>query len=182
VTEVTGETEEIATAGRDARAGEEDETATAKRLTEQKSQRKGAKTQRRKEETRTISTGARRKKQTSLKIKANKTAVKLSRAAARWGLRASVASLFEDGEDVVFTEDQVLLIFDLDLVAGVLAEQHAVTARYFWSYPSTVFENLSLADGNDLALLGLFLGCIRNDDAALLGLFRLDPLHQDAIM
>jgi hypothetical protein len=45
VTEVTGETEEIATAGRDARAGEEDETATAKRLTEQKSQRKDAEAQ-----------------------------------------------------------------------------------------------------------------------------------------
>ena len=36
------------------------------------------------------------------------------------------SSLLEHGEDVVLAHDQVLLAVDLDLGAGVLAEQHAV--------------------------------------------------------
>ena len=44
-----------------------------------------------------------------------------------------------------------------------------------------VLGHLAFADRDDLALLGLFLGGIGNDDPALGLLLFLDPLHQNAI-
>ena len=42
--------------------------------------------------------------------------------------------------------------------------------------------NLAVADGFHLALLGLLLGRVRDDDPALLDLFLLEPLHQKPIV
>src|SRR5207249_3098021 len=62
------------------------------------------------------------------------------------------SSALDHAEDVLLAHDQMLFAVDLDLGAGVLAEQHGVA-------------HFSLAGGNDLALLGFFLGGVGDDDA-----------------
>src|SRR5207253_7928772 len=43
-------------------------------------------------------------------------------------------------------------------------------------------SDLAVAHGDDLALLGLFLRRVGNDDPALFDFFLLEPLHQKAIV
>ena len=45
-----------------------------------------------------------------------------------------------------------------------------------------VLVGLAVADGNDLALLGLFLGGVGDDDAADFLFFFLNALHEDAVV
>src|SRR5207245_11616388 len=82
-----------------------------------------------------------------------------------------------DGEDVLLGHDQVLGLVELDLAPRVLGIDHAV--------PDLDVEGLALAggldeapvaDGLDQALLGLLLGRVGKDDAALGLLLPLDRL------
>src|SRR5213596_251854 len=73
-----------------------------------------------------------------------------------------VVGLFEDGEDVLLAQDQVLLVVEVDLLALV--------------------GHLAVAGGDDLALLGLLLRGVRDDDAALLHFLLFEPLDEDAVM
>ena len=50
-------------------------------------------------------------------------------------------------------------------LAGILAEQHAVTDFHVEREQSAVFENFAVADGENLALIRLFGSCIGDDDA-----------------
>ena len=70
-------------------------------------------------------------------------------------------------EDVVLAEDDVLDAVDLDLGAGVLAEQDAVARLHVERADLAVLEDLAVADGDDLALDRLLLGGVGDDDAAL---------------
>ena len=72
--------------------------------------------------------------------------------------------------------------FDLDLGAGVLAEQDLVADLDVERDDLAVVVDLALADRDDLALLRLFLRGVGDDDAALGLLFLRDPLHDDAIL
>jgi hypothetical protein len=85
-------------------------------------------------------------------------------------------------EDVVLANDQVLVSLDVDLGAGVLAEQHPVALLDVERMNFAFVVDLALADGDHLALLGLLLGGIRDDDPALGLLFFIDPLDEDAIL
>ena len=81
------------------------------------------------------------------------------------------ALLLDHAEDFLFAHHQVLVAVDLDFLAGVLAEQDDVARLDVERGDPAVLLDAALADGNDLALLRLFLGGIRDDDAADL-LFR----------
>src|SRR5262249_5490585 len=74
--------------------------------------------------------------------------------------------LAEDPEDVLFPQDEVLLIIDLDLAARVLAEEDPVARLHVERNLLAIVSHLTRADGDDLPLLGLLLGGIRDDNAA----------------
>src|SRR5205823_8186253 len=90
--------------------------------------------------------------------------------------------LLDDAEDVFLAHHQVLFAFDLDLGAGVLREQHAVADLDVEGADLAVFEDLAVADCQDLAFDRLFLGGIGNDDSALRLLFLLHALDDPAIL
>ena len=106
-------------------------------------------------------------------------------AGSSWPARLSAqwrASLLQDAENVLLAEDQVLLVIQRHLGARVLAEKDLVARLHVEGYLLAVIVDLALADGDDLALLGLFLRAVRNDDAALPGLLLLLPLDEDAVV
>src|SRR5262245_28768389 len=85
--------------------------------------------------------------------------------------------LLHNGQDVVLGHDEVLFAVEGDLVAGVRCEQDAVAFLYLEGRPLAVVQQLAIAEAEDLALLGLLLGGVGQDDAAgglLLGLQALD--------
>src|SRR5438552_13696787 len=71
----------------------------------------------------------------------------------------------DDAEDVLLAEDQVLLAAELDLGAGVLAEQHPVAGLHVDGQHLAVLL-LAWADRHHLPLLRLLLGRVGDDDAA----------------
>src|SRR5512134_3319032 len=75
-------------------------------------------------------------------------------------------SLLEDGENVFLAKDQVFLVLDLDLGARVLAEEDPVAGLHVERDLLAVLGDLAVARRDDLALLGLFLRGVWNDDAA----------------
>ena len=76
------------------------------------------------------------------------------------------AGLVEDAHDVALLHDQEILAVDLDLGAGPFAEQHAVADLEVDRDELAGLVAAARADGDDLALRGLFLGGVGNDDAA----------------
>src|SRR5207249_2540774 len=95
---------------------------------------------------------------------------------------SSVSLLLDHAEDVLLAHHEVFLSIDLDLGSGVLGEQHVVAGLDVQRPDLAVLEDLAVADGDDLAFDGLFLGGIRNDDAALRLLFLLHALYDHAIL
>src|SRR5881275_1557918 len=88
----------------------------------------------------------------------------------------------QNAHDVALLHDQELLAVELDLGAGPLAEQHAVASLDVEADELAGLVAAARADGDDLALLGLLLGGIRNDDPAL-GLFlALETTDDDAVV
>ena len=68
-------------------------------------------------------------------------------------------SLFlDDAEDFFLSHNQKLLAVDLDLGAGILAEQHAVARLHIQREDLAFVVGLALADGDDFAFLGFFFG------------------------
>ena len=64
--------------------------------------------------------------------------------------------LLQNAHDVFFAHDQDFLTIDLDGLAGVLAEQNAVTHLDVQSDLLTVVVALARTDGQDFALIRLF--------------------------
>src|SRR3954447_15826866 len=98
------------------------------------------------------------------------------------GLLLGRGNVGEDAHDVAFLHDQQLLAVDLDLGAGPLAEQHAVTDLEIDRDQLAGLVAAARADGGDLALRGLFLGSVGNDNAACGLLFGVDALDHDAVV
>src|SRR5436309_1257169 len=95
----------------------------------------------------------------------------------------SPSSAFDHAEDVLLAHDEVLLAVDLDLRSGVLPEQDLVADLDVEGHHFAVVVHLAFADRDDLAVLRLLLGGIRDDDAALRLLHRLfEAPHDDAIL
>src|SRR6185312_3684874 len=99
----------------------------------------------------------------------------------RPGLHARVL-LDDDGEDVAGGEHQVLVAADLDLGSAVLRVDDDVALGDVDGNAVAVVVNAARAHGHDLALLGLLLGGVRDDQAGSRGLLGLERLNNDAIL
>src|SRR6185437_10287042 len=88
----------------------------------------------------------------------------------------------EDSHDVALLHDQVLDTIELDLGAGPLAEQDAVAGLHVERHELAILIPGAWTNGDDLAFHRLFLGRVRNDDAALGLAFFLDSLDHDAVV
>ena len=97
-------------------------------------------------------------------------------------VRDSAYLLLQDAEDFFLAHNQEFLAIDLDLGAGILAEQDAVAGLDVERENLAFVVGLALADGDDFALLGLFLGGVRDDDAAPDGFAFFDAANQDAVV
>src|SRR5579871_2911728 len=84
--------------------------------------------------------------------------------------------------DVGLLHDQEFLAVELDLGSRPFAEQHAVADLEVNRNELAAFVTPARAHRGDLALRRLFLGGVRNDDAALGLFFRVDALDDDAIV
>src|SRR3954452_7983410 len=91
-------------------------------------------------------------------------------------------ALVEHAHDVAFLHDQQLVAVELDLGAGPLAEQHPVADLDAQRDQVALLVAGTRTDGQDLALHGLFLGGIGDDDAALGLLLLVDALDDDSIV
>src|SRR5712675_174791 len=89
---------------------------------------------------------------------------------------------FDDPHDVGLLHDQEIVAIELDLGAGPLAEQDAIAFLDVERNERALFIPGARADGDDLAFHRLFLGGVRNDDAALGLAFFLDTLDHDAVV
>src|SRR6266702_2688977 len=94
----------------------------------------------------------------------------------------SLGRLSQHRQDFVLAEDQDILTIDLDLGPGVLSEQDLVAHLDVQGDLGAVFENLAVAHGQDLALLGLLLGGVGNDDPSLGRLLLLDAADDQAVV
>src|SRR5471030_1981499 len=98
------------------------------------------------------------------------------------GLADRGGGTFDDSHDVGLLHDQEILAIELDLGAGPLAEQDAVALLDVERNERALLVAGARADGDDLAFHRLFLGGVRNDDAALgLALF-LDALDHYTVV
>src|SRR6266487_2791819 len=89
--------------------------------------------------------------------------------------------LLDHSEDVVGAHDLELLAIQLDFRAAVLADQDAVAFLDFERDFLPVIIGLARAERDDDALLGLFLGGIGDDDAALLGFLLFSRLNEETV-
>src|SRR5438034_8517234 len=88
----------------------------------------------------------------------------------------------EDAEDVLLLHDEVLLAVELDLAAGVLAEEDSVAFLHREREILAVVVDFAGAHGDDLALLRLLLGGVGEDEAAVLCVLLLEALDEHAVM
>src|SRR5688572_23686695 len=105
-------------------------------------------------------------------------------ARARSSNRISLAAMLlaHDPEDFVLAQNEVLDTFELDLVAGVLAEQHAVTSLDLERVQLAVVQNLAGPHGDHLTLHRLLLRGVGDDDATLGLLLFFDAANEEPIL
>src|SRR5579872_210098 len=101
-------------------------------------------------------------------------------AHARSPLRPGL--LLDDAEDFFLTHNQELFAIDLDFGAGILAEQDFVTGFNVERENLPFVVRFTLADGDHFALLRLFLGAIRNNDAPANRLRLFETADENPIM
>src|SRR5919201_5698328 len=87
-----------------------------------------------------------------------------------------VAVAGDHGQDVLFRDDQVLDVIELELVAGVLGVEHLVADLELHGHLLPVVEDPARPDSLDDAFLRLLLGGVGKDDPALGPLLPLDRL------
>src|SRR5229473_19886 len=76
----------------------------------------------------------------------------------------------------------MLLTFDRDLAAGILAEENLIAGPHVRRHQLASLGHLPLTHRYNLALLRFFLRGIGDDNAALGLVFFLYPVHQNAII
>src|SRR5579883_910095 len=97
-------------------------------------------------------------------------------------LPAASAGSADDAHNVGLLHDQELLAVDLDFGAGPLAEQHPVALLDVERRQLAGLVAAARPHGDDLALLRLLLGGVRNDDAALRLLLAFEATDDDAVV
>ncbi len=70
--------------------------------------------------------------------------------------RLLLGFVFDDGQHVVLFHDEVFLAIELDLLAGILAEQDPVARFDVERDALAIVVRLAVAGGDDCALLRLF--------------------------
>src|ERR1043166_3152433 len=90
-------------------------------------------------------------------------------------------ALIHNAEDVVLAHDEIVFPVDLDFRATKLADEHLVALLDFEGNLLAAVIGLTRADGNDFALLGLFLGGIGDDNPAFLRFLLFQWLDQNAV-
>src|SRR6266536_2081008 len=98
-----------------------------------------------------------------------------------FGIWVSPDLLVDDGEHVAGGEDQVVLAAVLDLGAAVLRVDDGVAHLDVEGHPGAVLEP-ARAHRDDLALLGLLLGGVGDDDAGSGRLLALAGLDDDTVL
>src|SRR5271169_4859967 len=98
------------------------------------------------------------------------------------GGECRLGGAFQDAEDFFFAHDEEVFAVDLDLSAGILAEQHAITRLHVEGEGFTLVVGLASADGNDFAFLRLVFGTIGNDDATPSGFGLFYTTNHDSVM
>src|ERR1700738_3225893 len=105
-----------------------------------------------------------------------------------WGIRRLRGLLLgggkigENAHDVALLHDQQFLAVELDLGARPFAEQDAVADLEIDRNQLAVFVTAALSDREDFALRRLFLGSVRNDDAACGFVFGIDAFDHDTVV
>src|SRR5438477_5384629 len=79
--------------------------------------------------------------------------------------KRGVGCLVNHGEDIVLAHDDQLFTVELDFGAGVAGEDDFVALLDAEGGALAGFEAAAVADRQDLATLGLFLGGVGKDDA-----------------
>src|SRR5918997_1713189 len=88
----------------------------------------------------------------------------------------------DDAHDVALLHDQEILAIDAYLGAGPLAKQHPVASLHVQRLDLAGLVAGAGAGGDDLALLGLLLGRVRDDDAALRLLLRVNAADNNPVV
>src|ERR1700731_2208360 len=88
----------------------------------------------------------------------------------------------KDAEDFVFFHDDEVFAINLDLGAGILAEQDAVVLMNCPRESLALIVGAALAGGDDDALLRLIFCAVGDDDSASGGGSFLHATYQDAVM
>src|SRR6267142_5218263 len=89
---------------------------------------------------------------------------------------------FDDGQHFVFAHDEVFLAIELDLLAGILAEEDLVTGLDVQRDALAVVFGLAVSGRDDFALLGFFFGRVGNDDPADLLFAFFEALNNEAVV
>src|SRR5882672_4532417 len=98
------------------------------------------------------------------------------------GIVRSLLVAFDDAHEVFLAHHEELIALDLDGLAGIFAEQHTVADLDVDRDQLAVVVFLALADGDDLALIGLLGGGIGNHDAPGGLAFLFDALDDHTVM
>src|SRR5712692_3944616 len=104
------------------------------------------------------------------------------RPAGRRTLLFLFLGAFDDGQHFVLAHDEVVLPIELDLLAGVLAEENEVAGLHVERDALPVVLDLAGTGRDDLPLLRLLLGGIGDDDPADLLFAFLKALDDDAVV
>src|SRR5271166_5145613 len=98
------------------------------------------------------------------------------------GDEGRLRSAFQDAEDFFFTHDEEVFAVDLDLGAGILAEQHAIARLHVEGEGFALVVGLASADGDNFAFLRLVLGTVGDDDATPGGFGLFYTTNYNAVM
>src|SRR5665809_145886 len=99
------------------------------------------------------------------------------------GLRRTTRSgSGNDSEDVAGAQDEVVGTGVLDLGAAVLAVDDLVAHGHVQRDAVAVVVDPTRTDGQDMALLGLLLGGVRDDQPGGGGLLGVERLHDDPVL
>src|ERR1700691_402145 len=90
--------------------------------------------------------------------------------------------LLQNAENFFLTHDEEFLAVNLDLGSRVLAEKDAVAGLDIQGENLALVVRLTLADRDDLTLLRLFLGRVRDNDAAPDRFALFHAPHQNAVV
>src|SRR6266478_8287021 len=88
----------------------------------------------------------------------------------------------DDAEDVLLLHDQILLTVELDLAAGILAEEDPIALLQGEGELPAVLGHSAGSDRNHFALLRLLLRGVGNDDAAVLFVLLLEAPDEHAVV